>query len=595
MTVTCHSLEDVRRHLGDLGYEGRTREDVERAIRRAERLYDAPLESIPIDLDRFDGLWRGRTDGLMLGFRSQSGFEKWRSQVRGAMKRALGLKRRPKADAGTRDTWQVLRDHVAQNGGHHRAFTLDVLAGRARLSGRAPAEIDGTWAAADHARLHYEKRKAFRRGIRLFNELVEARATNGLADILPATPIAQPATTSPRGLHSLGVPPSFFEDLAACRHWYVTRDQDPHFARLRGVDPKKARSWRSYEAAVSWLVRELVEGDHYDPDEIVELATICRYEPLLDAAIQFSERREAGDGGLSQEASTLHTRVARISYIAEHWVEVPAAERDQLRRLRRSHGVTTANVGRMSRAREEWLRRLLDARGRALRAALLRSPDILLGWADTRLAEWDSLSRRERMRCLRYAIAATQTALLLRTMALRSHNLRTLTFRGDEPTLILPTRHRSARIEIPGAQVKNGRDLAAPIARSAWPIVQRWLDVYRPLLVGAHPYGHHAADNAFVFPGTHPTGAMESSTFAKSFATGIGDLGLGITPHMCRHAIATLIVNEDRSKVGLVADWLGDKPETVETSYLFTDRQRAAESGQREIARLTRRISRRAA
>jgi len=595
MIATCHNLEDVRRHLGDLGYAGRTRDDVERAIRRAEPLYQAPLERIPVDLDSFDARWRGRTDGLVLGFRSQRGFERWRSKVRGAMKRALGLKHVHEADAGTPDPWQVVREHVAQNQGNYRELTLDVLAGRARLSGRAPHEIDGVWAAAEHARLRYERRKAFRRGLRLFNDLVEARATTGLADHLPATPVAEPATASPRGLCGLGLPPSFSDDLAACRDWYVSKDQDPAFARARGIDPKKERSWRSYEAAVSWLVRELVDGGHHGPDEIVDLASVCRYQPLLDAAIAFSERREAGGAGLSRDSSTLHTRVARISYIAEHWVAVAPAERDQLRRLRRSHGVTTANVGRMSRAREEWLRHLLDARGRALRATLLRAPDTLLGWADSRLARWESLSRRERMRCLRYALAATQTALLLRTMALRSTNLRELTFRGDAATLVLPSGHRSARIEIPGAQVKNGRDLAAPVAGSAWPTVRRWLEVYRPLLVDAHPYGHGAADSAFVFPGTSPTAGMNPSTFAKAFAEGVGDLGLGITPHLCRHAIATLIVNEDRSKVGVVADWLGDKPETVEQVYLFTDRQRAAESGQREIQKLTRRVSRRAA
>jgi integrase len=226
---------------------------------------------------------------------------------------------------------------------------------------------------------------------------------------------------------------------------------------------------------------------------------------------------------------------------------------------------------------------------------VLTLPDTLIAKADALHAEWETLSKARRMYCLRIAVAACQTAILLRTIAVRSTNLREITFRGPCPTLIPALGDRALRIAIPAERVKNGRRLDASVAAGTRPVLQRFQTVYRPLLVADHPYGHHAADSDYLFPGRTMDAPMSATAFAQCFAEGVAAAGLDMSQHMTRHAIAMLLLRAHPESLQLVADWLGDDPETVRAHYAFIDVQAAADDGQAKIADLTRQAKRRAA
>lgn len=70
--------------------------------------------------------------------------------------------------------------------------------------------------------------------------------------------------------------------------------------------------------------------------------------------------------------------------------------------------------GKIVADRESFLRRL--ATDREMQRALLLLPDRLIGDADRLLGRWSELRPGRRMQCLRLAIAACQTALLLRRL-----------------------------------------------------------------------------------------------------------------------------------------------------------------------------------
>ena len=142
--------------------------------------------------------------------------------------------------------------------------------------------------------------------------------------------------------------------------------------------------------------------------------------------------------------------------------------------------------------------------------------------------------------------------------------------------------------------MKNKRELGCPLPPDCEKIVRRFVEVYRPLLVTAHPYGKNAADSDYLFPGTLHDRPMDASVFAHAFEMGVRAAGLNMTLHMCRHAIATLILSENPDRLVMVADWLGIDPGTVRKHYAFLDTMRASELGQQHMQKLVREARRRA-
>jgi hypothetical protein len=577
------NLQDVYAVLDELDYAEATYRDVERKIRQAPRLYGvASLSEIPLDLDVFDATWKGRTDALALGFRTVRSFELWRTHVRGAMQRGLGYT--PQPARAQSDPWQAIHDSL-EGTGDGRRLKLFTLISRARRHGLAPRDLTDAWIAEQHARFGSPRRSSFRQGVAKLNELVAERATYpAIAELLPDAPFALPSTDARRRFNGIELPESFWEDLDAFGAFLRRRkadeldqdlDRDPSAPADGGRDPLSP-----YRDALSWLVRELVDDGTIDPGDVTDLAAVVDADLVRQAAKRFRDRREAGE--TKSEASTLHSYVGRIASIARVWVGVSEEKKDRFHRLRQSPSVKTRNVEGISADRETWLRHVVLDEHSVTRDALLASPETLMGDADARLRRWSELSVTERVRTLRYAAAAAQMAVLLKVMAVRRQNLRTLRFRGSAPTLIPPTRTSQPWLDVPPDEVKNQRHLRAPVPQAAWRLIQRWLEVYRPILVEDHPTGHNAPDNAYVFPGRN--GPISNTQIARMFEFAVGSLGLGMTMHMARHAVAGLILHRDPTLLEVVADFLGDDRRTVQRNYSFLDTARGTSESQNVLA-----------
>ncbi|NIA70356.1 site-specific integrase [Pelagibius litoralis] len=588
--------------LDRLGYEGNTANDVRRALVRAEKIYNEPLGAIRVDLDAFDARWRGKVSALEHGFRSRGGFEKWRSNVRGALKRALGLKALGDAGADDRrlaDEWQQLKDYVAERSGNgrvfgpHREITLSILIERARLAGRSPHQLDPTWLREEYDALHNKRRKGFMRAAVFFNELVRHRGAHpNLGNLLPQAPCQLPRSQRGKQYAGAALPESLLADVEAFIEHYLWQGEEPLVRDHLEDAERSVQSASSYRSAISWLVREILEAGLMKPEEITSLSDICRYQLLRQVAGIFRTRALDEVSHLRRDATSLHTYVCRVSYIARHWVRVSAEEVERLKRLRKKKAIKNHRVGKMGEEREAFASALLD--NLRIRSAVLGLPETTLREADVLLGHWDDLSLSARMRCLRLAVCACQAAILLRAMALRATNLRSITFRGKETTIVFKGEARKAgKISIPGRQVKNNRELGCPLPPDCEKIVRRFVEVYRPLLVTAHPYGKNASDSDFLFPGTLADRPVDASVFAHCFEIGIRAAGLDMTLHMCRHAIATLILYENPDRLVMVADWLGIDPATVRKHYGFLDSRRAAELGQQHMQKLIREARRR--
>lgn len=575
------TLQDVYDRLDELGYSPTTYRDVRRDLQRAPQLHGvASLRDIPADLDAFDALWRDRGDALVLGFSSPRAFKLWRTHVRGAIRRARG--EAVVASTTRDDAWRPILDQLAAEG-VNRDKKLIMVAQRARREGLGPKDIDADWVAARHAALQSPRRSSFRQGVAVLNGLVE-RANEHLEirGVLPAAAIPLPETNARKRFGGLELPRGFHDDLARFIDHYRRARDDLEDDEEVG---EPSRRDRDYVCAVSWLVRELVHAGEIGAEEVTDLSAVVDVDLVRRAAKSFRDRREAGE--TKAEASTLHSYVGTIKAIAAIWIGASEEEIREYRKLMNKKSVKTKNVNRIAHDREKWLKKVVLSRDSTIRDTVLTMPDTLMRSADRDLARWSELSVSDRMRAIRTAAAACQTAIMLRTMALRKANVRNLRFRGRTPTLILPGRTRGARIEIPGDEVKNRRDLSGPVPQSAWPIVRRWLEVYRPLLVDHHPTGHDAADSDFVFPSTSPDRPMSVNSIDRCFNYAASTLGVGLTPHMTRHVVAAIVLHRDPTKLEVVADFLGDTPATVKKNYTFLDTQRASEDAQSQLAKET--------
>jgi hypothetical protein len=498
------------------------------------------------------------------------------------------------------DDWQQLKDYVAERSGRGRAFgphrdlTLSILIERARLARRSPHQLEAAWLQDEYDALRNERRKGFMRALVFFNELVTRRAVHPtLGNILPSDPVELPRGKRGPRYGGATLPESFHEDVERFIAFYLTQGRTALVAGHLGKTVRSKESAKSYRSAISWLVRELLKLGIKSPDDIKALADICRESLLRPAAGAYWERGQDDASHLREEATSLHTYVNRISYIARCWLKVSAEELEQLKQLRNFEEVKNSRVGKMGEEREDFARELL--RNQRMRTAILHLPETTMREADALLERWHQLCPSERMRCLRLAICGSQTAILLRAMALRATNLRSITFRGKQATLFFKGgAHKTGRVSIPGKQVKNKRKLEFSLPPDCEKIVRRFVEVYRPLLVTAHPYGKNAADSDFLFPGTLVDRPMDASVFAHCFEVGIRSAGLGMTLHMCRHAIATLVLSKDPGRLIMVANWLGIHPGTVRDHYAFLDGTRAAEEGQKHMQELLREARRRA-
>lgn len=581
------TLLGVKQRLADLGYAASTRNDVERALQRAKRVYNLPLNRILADTDAFDRHWDRRADFKAFRFRSAAGFDKWKSYVRGAIKRTVALGK-PSPAGPIPEAWDRIYEYVALCSGFGRRFgkgrelTLCVLVNSAQSANLHPSEVTAEWLQSTYDQLRYERRKAFRRGVLFLNDLIQAsEAHSEISADLPPSPLVAPQYCRGKLFGGAVLPVSLHADVKAFLEWYMARGRDSILIRVEQPS-EGANSATAYRSAISWLVRELVESQEMAPDQITDLSAICTYDRIFRAAQCFAERRQDERSGLKETSSSLHSYVSKVSFVARHWVKVSEAESNRLTNLCKDRAVKTERVGRIAEDRERFVIELLaDAE---MRDTITKLPDILMQKADVLLGRWDEADRSQRMLCLRLAVAATQMALLLRSSPMRPGNLLNLTFRGEGASLILPGRSSALpRLSIPGEMVKNGRPLDTPVARTTTPILERFLNVFRPRLIVEHPYGKNAADSDYVFPGTSAEGPMDRSVFASCFAEGVEAVGLRMTAHQCRHVVAALVLRKYPDRIQMVADWLGDDPETVRRFYSVIDTYLASERSQKHM------------
>ena len=157
---------------------------------------------------------------------------------------------------------------------------------------------------------------------------------------------------------------------------------------------------------------------------------------------------------------------------------------------------------------------------------------------------------------------ALAVALLLDT-GIRIKNLRTI--RMDQNLRKAGT---ITVLHFVGPDVKNGQELEFDLRPQTMALLKEFLSTYRSMLPGS--------DGPYLFPGIKG-GAIATCTMRDDIKkTAMQRAGLKIHPHLFRHALAKIVVEEDSEAYMAVSRHLGHRSlRTTMSAYLGTETRSA--------------------
>jgi integrase/recombinase XerD len=121
-----------------------------------------------------------------------------------------------------------------------------------------------------------------------------------------------------------------------------------------------------------------------------------------------------------------------------------------------------------------------------------------------------------------------------------------------------------------GAETKNRRELVEPLPRALTSYVDRYLAEIRPALLRGH------VSDAF-WVSTYRAALSEQSIYTKVCAATEEELGVRLSPHLFRDALASGIANDDPEHIRMASRLLGHVDQrTTERHYIHAQALRAS-------------------
>ena len=453
-----------------------------------------------------------------------------------------------------------------------------------------------------------EDRKSINRGIKLINELITLQnILPEVCDLLPSVGFKIPGSPDrarrimwswlPKALctnieamfqKTLAKP----EDRAAQVEGRLNAGEDPEavlaevnaYAKVRRRNignPTAALS--GYRTAVTWLWRA---ADDRDRSRVAPtLADLMTRENLEGACEDQIQRSESSltlkDPKLSQ---TLNGRLTNLRTVAGHGMERPDIVA-LIDLMKISYWEYIITPKQMTDDAEHTCKVLRD--NPQIAAKFVRGPYMLAdqAMADIERAKANSDEGAEDRALRLYAAAAMQSVQLSRP--LRTSNIIRMRHRGSpsSPGNIVWIRYKKkAEITFLPGEIKNSTKVVLTVLDADAEILWKWQNELRARFVELRKI----SDSPYLFPGkasprlvkdkvSLPAGCMSPSTMAEMWALGDAQLGLGLTPHQCRHAVATLVLALEPGNYAKAASILGDTEDTVRKHYGCDSGQAAAE------------------
>ncbi|WP_353472492.1 site-specific integrase [Salipiger sp. H15] len=444
-----------------------------------------------------------------------------------------------------------------------------------------------------------EKRRALRRAINLLGDL--QRGHNRWPDVMPFLPAAELSVpkTSDRAERILwdSLPETFRldaeavfrevlltpADLAA----WITEQMAAGIASAdinravnervkgRGRRPKNSMTAiAGYKGGVTWLVRQ--HKQHVGSFGSLPALRDLMGRELITAAIEDQIARSDASPNLKDAAKsqTLANRLTNLRTIARHGLHDPeiVAHIDVLKVAYHDYVVLPEQMTEEADQTCRMLQHRPD-----LAARFVNAPSTLARNAEAALAEAEAADDRDKEDVALRLYAAAALHAIQASRPLRTSNLIALRHRGSAEiggnvTWIRKGEH--AELRFLQGEIKNDQVVTVHLLGEDARILWTWMEVHRKRFLELRDL----SDSPYVFPGaarprfvkdaiTLPKGCMAPATMAEVWALGDERIGLGISPHACRHAIATLILAVEPGNFAKAASVLSDTEETVRRHY----------------------------
>ena len=348
------------------------------------------------------------------------------------------------------------------------------------------------------------------------------------------------------------------------------------------ISKNNAAAIVSYRSALTWVARTFTEDR---PLSDLTCPTQLFHRDLIQRTID-SQIARSNSSMLLKDANkscTLNSRLTSLKTIARHGLRSVEALADL-------EALTTAYKDFIIKQRE--MTDEADAICTALQnnprlaARLVNAPTNLALFAKQALTSAkEANDERKELEALRiFSVAALYAIQLSRP--LRTRNLITLRHRplpDMKPNLRWIVDGKRAEIRFSAMETKNERRVQVTVWGTDAQILWDWHTIHRSRFVELSG----CSDSPYLFPGsatprlvrnglTLPSGTMSPSSFAQNWRKGDKVIGLGLTPHSCRHAVATLLLAMEPGNFAKVAAVLADTEETVRKHYGKDSGQSAA-------------------
>jgi integrase len=536
------------------------------------------------------------------------------ARVRALLQRYLASVAPAAQPAGSaRALWEPLIDYVAGREGFPAdsapwtsgaSRSLTILRARASCG---PAALTEAEVNRINRQLDGAKRKSLRKAIARLNALIAvAHEHPAIAGMLPASPLAKPAPADrARRIVWATLPEAFRRSVdllleratetpemqAREARQRIAAGEDratvlAEFEAQRTREMGNRRAARAgYRSAITWLLRAQIERG-LDPATLADARAV--FTPAaVEQAIADQVARSRGSLRLKdpEKSQTLHNRLTAVRTLARYGLRDAALAEDiALIATERAPFVRRPGKDGMTEEARLFCRQLIQAPHVA--ALLVNAPARIASIAEGKLATARAAGSEAReLSALRLHAAAVLFAMQM-SRPVRTGNLiraRVSAAGGVLNRLTWVTQGRQAEITFPVGEVKNGRTIKVSLYDGDAAILWRWVSDLRPRYMQLRGI----ADSAYLLPGDArprhlkdgvelPRGCVAPSTLAEIWEEGARCLGLDLTPHMARHAVATLILALQPGNYALAASVLGDTEETVRKHYGHEDGARAA-------------------
>jgi integrase len=561
------------------------------------------LDLVPVDLGYFEKVIAVSPYGAVSRSKNlDTARNRGNSRIRTALERFLAARGHAIPDTAIRASYDQAIEFILKNEGFtdrgalfptstHRPFLL--VRARARLS---LPDLD----QAEFVRLWHDATPDGRKSLRKFAQRITdlRRGHNQwpeLVHLLPRHDFVVPvASDRARRIGWQSLPAPFRSDAeevfrqtlrlpADMKNWAKEQmrlgrpavEIDAEVAARRGKKKKTPKNLESalagYRQATTWLLRESHAPDtgFAGLETLRDLFTTDALEAACDAQIA----RSAASVTLknADESSVLWSRFTNLTTIARHGLRDPEilARINLVRIFYEDYVLSPIEMTKDAEAICDRLRKSPH-----LAAAFVNAPARLGAISSEALEAGTTAFARER--ALRLSACAAAYAIQV-SRALRPANLfmaRRKATPGCPRNLTWIVDGEHAEIHFTGGEVKNGQTLKVNVHGADARVLWQWDRVDRPELMKLRGID----TSPYLFPGTAsprlrksalnlPTGCMSVASIMELWDLGDRQLGLGLSPHQCRHALATLMLAVRPGDFANVASVLANTEQVARRHY----------------------------